>query len=61
MFEQSSCFNNILFILFEITSGNKEVNCITDTMDMNLAKLQELVRDREAWLAAVHDVVMSQT
>ena len=30
-------------------------------MDMNLAKLQELVRDREAWLAAVHDVVMSQT
>ena len=61
MFEQSRCFHNILFILFEITSGNKEVNGITDTMDMNLGKLQELVRDREAWLAAVHNVVMSQT
>jgi hypothetical protein len=55
------CFNNILFILFEITSDNKEVNGITDTMDMNLGKLQEFMRDREAWLAAIHDVVMSQT
>ena len=61
MFKQLRCLNNILFILFEITSGNKEANGITDTMDMNLGKLQELVRDREAWLAAIHDVVMSQT
>ena len=30
-------------------------------MDMNLGKLQEFMRDREAWLAAIHDVVMSQT
>ena len=29
---------------------------ITDTMDMNLGKLQETVRDREAWCAAVHEV-----
>ena len=27
---------------------------ITDAMDMNLAKLQEMVRDREAWNAAIH-------
>ena len=29
---------------------------ITDSMDMNLGKLQEMVRDREAWLAAFHGV-----
>ena len=29
---------------------------ITDTMDMNLGKLQETVRDREAWCAAIHGV-----
>ena len=30
---------------------------ITDAMDMNLSKLQEMVRDREAWHAVVHGVV----
>ena len=34
---------------------------ITDTMDMNLGKLQEMVRDREAWCAAVHEVTKSRT
>ena len=32
---------------------------ITDSMDMRLSKLQEIVRDREAWRAAVHGVTVS--
>ena len=34
---------------------------ITDSMDMNLSTLQEIVRDREVWRAAVHGVTKSQT
>ena len=34
---------------------------ITDSMDMNLSKLREMVKDREAWRAAVHGVSKTRT
>ena len=44
--------------------GQQRMRCldsITDSVDMNLSKLLETVKDREAWHAAVHEVTKSQT
>ena len=37
------------------------LDSISDSMDLNLSKLREIVEDREAWCAAVHGVTKSQT
>ena len=37
------------------------LDSITDSMDMNLSKLWKVMKDREAWHAAVHSIIKSQT
>ena len=40
---------------------NEMVGCLTDSMDMSLNKLREIVKDREGWHAPVHGVAKSRT
>ena len=40
---------------------DNELDSITDSMNMNLSKLQEIVEDRGAWRAVVHEIAKSRT
>ena len=41
--------------------STRSLDSITDSMDMNLSKFQDIVKDRKAWHAAVHGVGKNQT